>query len=40
MSESRGHPIRFGQFLRYGIPATLLTMLVATADIFIRTSLI
>ena len=40
MSESRGHPIRFGQFLRYGIPATLLTMLVATVDIFIRTSLI
>ncbi len=38
MSESRGYRISFVQFLRYGIPATLLTMLVATADILIRTS--
>jgi Na+/H+ antiporter NhaD/arsenite permease-like protein len=38
MSESRGHRIGFGQFLRYGIPATLLTMLIATGDVLIRTS--
>jgi Na+/H+ antiporter NhaD/arsenite permease-like protein len=38
MSESRGHRITFAQFLRYGIPATLLTMLVATVDVLIRTS--
>jgi Na+/H+ antiporter NhaD/arsenite permease-like protein len=38
MSESRGHRITFGQFLRYGVPATLLTMLVATGDVLIRAS--
>jgi Na+/H+ antiporter NhaD/arsenite permease-like protein len=38
MSESRGYRITFVQFLRYGIPATLLTMLIATADVLIRTS--
>jgi Na+/H+ antiporter NhaD/arsenite permease-like protein len=39
MSESRGYPITFGAYLRYGIPAALLTMSVATADILIRTAL-
>ena len=38
MSESRGHRIGFGQYLRYGVPATLVTMLVATGDMLIRTS--
>ncbi len=36
MSEARGHPITFVQYLRYGVPATLLTMVVATLDIWIR----
>src|SRR6266511_3230122 len=36
MSESRGHPISFVTYLRYGVPATLLTMIVATIDIWIR----
>ena len=38
MSESRGHPITFRGYLRYGVPATLITMLVAAADIWIRTT--
>ncbi len=38
MSESHGHPIRFTQYLRYGVPATLLTMLVATVDVLVRTA--
>jgi Na+/H+ antiporter NhaD/arsenite permease-like protein len=36
MSEARGQPISFVRYLRYGVPATLLTMLVCTADIVIR----
>jgi Na+/H+ antiporter NhaD/arsenite permease-like protein len=36
MSEARGYPITFAQYLRYGIPATLATMVVATIDIWIR----
>jgi Na+/H+ antiporter NhaD/arsenite permease-like protein len=36
MSEARGYPISFVRYLRYGVPATLLTMLVCTADIVIR----
>jgi Na+/H+ antiporter NhaD/arsenite permease-like protein len=36
MSESRGHPISFRRYLRYGVPATILTMLVGTVDIWIR----
>jgi Na+/H+ antiporter NhaD/arsenite permease-like protein len=39
MSESRGHPITFRGYLKYGIPATFLTMVVATADIWVRTTL-
>jgi len=36
MSEARGHPITFVQYLRYGVPATLATMAVATIDIWLR----
>ena len=36
ISESRGHPISFLTYLRYGVPATLLTMVVATIDIWLR----
>jgi Na+/H+ antiporter NhaD/arsenite permease-like protein len=36
MSEARGHPITFVQYLRYGVPAALATMAVATIDIWIR----
>ena len=36
MSETRGYPITFIQYLRYGIPATLATMVVATIDIYFR----
>jgi Na+/H+ antiporter NhaD/arsenite permease-like protein len=36
MSEARGYPISFVHYLRYGVPATLLTMVVATLDIWLR----
>lgn len=36
LSEARGHPITFAQYLRYGVPATLATLVVATIDIWIR----
>src|SRR5712692_11200821 len=36
MSEARGHPITFVAYLRYGVPATLVTMLVSTIDIWLR----
>jgi Na+/H+ antiporter NhaD/arsenite permease-like protein len=36
MSESRGYPITFTHYLRYGVPATLLTLVVSTAYIWIR----
>ena len=36
MSEARGYPITFTSYLRYGIPATLATMVVATIDIWLR----
>jgi Na+/H+ antiporter NhaD/arsenite permease-like protein len=36
MSESRGYPITFAGYLRYGVPATLATMVVATLDIWLR----
>ena len=36
MSEARGYPITFVQYLRYGVPATLATLAVATIDIWIR----
>jgi Na+/H+ antiporter NhaD/arsenite permease-like protein len=36
MAEARGQPITFRGFLRYGVPATLLTMVVGTIDIWLR----
>jgi Na+/H+ antiporter NhaD/arsenite permease-like protein len=36
MSEARGYPITFISYLRYGVPATLATMVVATVDIWLR----
>jgi Na+/H+ antiporter NhaD/arsenite permease-like protein len=36
MSEARGYPITFVQYLRYGVPATLATLVVATIDLWIR----
>ena len=35
-SEARGHQITFRGYLRYGVPATLLTMIIATLDIWLR----
>jgi len=36
MAEREGHPIGFGQFLRYGLPVTLGTMVIATAYLWLR----
>ncbi len=36
MSEARGHPITFGAYLRYGVPVTLLTLLISTVDVALR----
>jgi Na+/H+ antiporter NhaD/arsenite permease-like protein len=36
MAEAQGRPITFRGYLRYGVPATLLTMLIGTADIWLR----
>ena len=36
MSEARGHPIGFVGYLRYGVPATILTMLVSTVYLWLR----
>jgi Na+/H+ antiporter NhaD/arsenite permease-like protein len=36
MSEARGYPISFLYYLRFGVPATLLTMVVATIDVWLR----
>ncbi len=36
MSGMRGHPIGFRLYLRYGVPATLVTMLVSTVDLWLR----
>ena len=36
MSEAEGAPITFRRFLRYGVPATLLTMVVASVDVWVR----
>jgi Na+/H+ antiporter NhaD/arsenite permease-like protein len=36
MSEAQGHPISFRTYLRYGVPATILTMLIGTLDIWLR----
>lgn len=36
MSEARGYPITFMSYLRYGVPATLLTLAVATVGHWLR----
>jgi Na+/H+ antiporter NhaD/arsenite permease-like protein len=36
MAEREGHPIGFGQFLRYGLPVTIGTMAIATAYVWLR----
>ena len=36
LSEARGHPISFLSYLKYGVPATVLTMIVCTIDITVR----
>ena len=36
MSAARGQPITFRGYLRYGVPATLVTMIVCTVDIWLR----
>ncbi len=36
MSAARGQPITFRGYLRYGVPATLVTMIVCTIDIWLR----
>jgi Na+/H+ antiporter NhaD/arsenite permease-like protein len=36
LSEARGHPISFLSYLKYGVPATVLTMIICTIDIVIR----
>jgi len=36
MAEREGHPISFGRFLRYGLPVTIATMLVATGYVWVR----
>ena len=36
MAEREGHPISFGTFLRYGLPVTFCTMVVATAYLWLR----
>ena len=36
MAQREGHHISFGRYLRYGVPITLGTMLVATAYVWLR----
>jgi Na+/H+ antiporter NhaD/arsenite permease-like protein len=36
MSAARGQPITFRGYLRYGVPATIVTMIVCTIDIWLR----
>ncbi|MBA2633202.1 MAG: ArsB/NhaD family transporter [Chloroflexi bacterium] len=36
MAEREGHPIGFGKFLRYGLPVTFGTMLIATVYVWLR----
>jgi Na+/H+ antiporter NhaD/arsenite permease-like protein len=36
IAEAQGQPISFRTYLRYGVPATLLTMLIGTLDIWLR----
>ena len=36
MAEREGHPIGFGKFLRYGLPVTVGTMVIATVYVWLR----
>jgi Na+/H+ antiporter NhaD/arsenite permease-like protein len=36
MAEREGHPIRFGQFLRFGVPVTIGTIVISTVYLWIR----
>jgi Na+/H+ antiporter NhaD/arsenite permease-like protein len=36
MAEREGHPITFGQFLRFGLPVTIGSMVIATAYLWLR----
>jgi Na+/H+ antiporter NhaD/arsenite permease-like protein len=36
LSEREGHPIRFGTFVRYGVPVTLVTIGIASGYIWVR----
>jgi Na+/H+ antiporter NhaD/arsenite permease-like protein len=36
MAEREGHPITFGAFLRYGLPVTFVSMLIASIYVWIR----
>ncbi|MGQ9594541.1 MAG: SLC13 family permease [Anaerolineae bacterium] len=36
LAERSGHPIRFGEFLRYGVATTLLSLVVASLYIWVR----
>ncbi|HEX9635815.1 MAG TPA: ArsB/NhaD family transporter [Candidatus Limnocylindria bacterium] len=36
MAEREGHPVTFGTFLRYGLPVTAGSMLIATAYVWLR----
>ena len=36
LAEREGHPVRFGTFLRYGLPVTLGSMVVATGYVWLR----
>jgi len=36
MAEREGHPITFGQFLRFGLPVTVGTMVIATVYLWLR----
>ena len=36
MAEREGHPISFGTFLRYGLPVTIGSMLIATVYVWLR----
>jgi Na+/H+ antiporter NhaD/arsenite permease-like protein len=36
LADRAGHPITFGAFLRYGVVVTLVSLLIATAYVWLR----
>jgi len=36
IAERAGHPIRFREFMRYGIPVTLVSIILSTAYVWLR----